>query len=376
MAQKSRELKALGHDIVSLTLGEPDFDTPDFIKDAAKEGIDQNYTHYMPIKGYPDLREAISNKFKRVNGLDYSPNQIVVSNGAKQSIANAVLSLVDPGDEVIIPAPYFASYAEQVKLVEGTVIEVKTSIQSEFKITPDQLRSAMTERSRLMIFSSPSNPAGAVYSREELKALAEVIAEKPDFYVISDEIYEFLNYTDKGGSLAQNQEIYDQVITVNGLSKGYAMTGWRLGYMGAPQWIADACDKIQSQFTSGAGSISQRAAIAAVNADQKEVQYMIDDLRERRTLIMDRIKEIKGFECHDPEGAFYAFVNVQEILDHSEIKTDVELCYHFLEKHHVAAVPGTAFGLPGNIRFSYATSRNDIVKAMDRLNIAVQELLK
>jgi aspartate aminotransferase len=375
MTVKARELAEQGKDVISLSLGEPDFDTPDFIKKAAVKGMDENYTHYMPVKGFPDLREAISKKFKRDNDLDYSIDQIVVSTGAKQTISNVLLSLVNPGDEVIIPAPYWVSYLEQTKLAEGKSVVIETSIENNFKITPAQLKAAMTDKTKLMIFSTPNNPSGAIYTQDELDALAEVIATKRDFYVLCDEIYELINYTGVKSSLAKNPKVNEQVITVNGLSKGFAMTGWRLGYMGAPKWIADACDKIQSQFTSGTSSISQRAAIAAVEADPSEVDYMVNAFRERRDIVTEGLNAIPGFDVLVPDGAFYIFPHVQEVIDKSHLKDDMELAEYILENALVASVPGSAFGLEGYIRFSYAAKAEVLKEAISRIAACVEELL-
>lgn len=378
MTKKSRELAAKGHNVISLSLGEPDFDTPDFIKEAGKAGIDQNYSHYMPVAGYADLREAISDKFKRDNNINYSPNQIVVSTGAKQCLANAIMALVNPGDEMIIPAPYWVTYLELAKLVGAKPVVLKSSFETNFKITPAQLREAMNANSKLMVFSSPNNPSGAVYSEDELRALAEVIATKKDFYVISDEIYELINYSDSHASLAAFPEIYDQVITVNGLSKGFAMTGWRLGYIGAPEWIAKACDMIQSQFTSGTSSITQRAAIAAVAAPPAEVHYMLDTFRARRALMMDRLNAIPGFKLREPEGAFYAFVEVNDVLGKSvggaQINSSMDLSMYLLNSVYVSSVPGEAFGLPGYIRFSFAADTEQLKEATDRVKTAIEKL--
>lgn len=375
MTVKARELAAQGKDVISLSLGEPDFDTPDFIKEAAIKGMEENYTHYMPVKGFPDLREAISKKFKRDNDLEYSPEQIVVSTGAKQSLSNVIMSLVNPGEEVIIPAPFWVSYLEQTKLAEGKSVVIETSIDNNFKITPEQLKSAMTDKSRLMIFSTPNNPSGAIYTQAELDALAEVIATKKDFYIICDEIYELINYTDKISSLAKNPKVYEQVITINGLSKGFAMTGWRLGYMGAPKWIADACDKIQSQFTSGTSSISQRAAIAAVEAPPSEVSYMVNAFRSRRDIMVKGLNAIPGFNVKVPDGAFYIFPNVQEVIDKTHLKDDMELAEYLLENAYVASVPGSAFGLEGYIRFSYAAKAEVLEEAISRISKCVADLL-
>lgn len=375
MTVKARELAAQGKDVISLSLGEPDFDTPDFIKAAAVKGMEENYTHYMPVKGFPDLREAISKKFKRDNDLDYSPDQIVVSTGAKQSLSNVIMSLVNPGEEVIIPAPFWVSYLEQTKLAEGRSVVIETSIDNNFKVTPEQLKAALTEKSRLMIFSTPNNPSGAIYTQDELDALAEVIATKKDFYIICDEIYELINYSGEKSSLAKNPKVYEQVITINGLSKGFAMTGWRLGYMGAPKWIADACDKIQSQFTSGTSSISQRAAIAAVEAPPSEVSYMVNAFRSRRDVMVKGLNAIPGFNVKVPDGAFYIFPNVQEVIDKTHLKNDMEFAEYLLENAYVASVPGSAFGLEGYIRFSYAAKAEVLEEAISRISKCVEDLL-
>ncbi len=378
MTQKSRELAAQGHNVISLSLGEPDFDTPDFIKDAAKVGIDQNYSHYMPVPGYGDVREAICRKFKRDNNINYSPNQIIISTGAKQSIANVVLSLIDPGDDVIIPAPYWVSYVELVKIAGGNAIIIPTSMDDDFKITPAQLRNAITPKSRLLMFSSPNNPSGAMYTEQELRALAEVIAEKKDFYVMADEIYELISYDVAHFSLASIPEIYDQVITVNGLSKGFAMTGWRLGYIGAPLWIAKACDKMQSQITSGACSIAQRAALTAVDADPETVKYMRTEFKMRRDVMLDLLNAIPGFKVNTPPGAFYAFVEVSAALGKSfegqKIDSSLDLSMYILNHAHVSSVPGEAFGTPNYIRFSFAARTEDLLEACKRIKQAILNL--
>ncbi|MEQ8624601.1 MAG: pyridoxal phosphate-dependent aminotransferase [Vicingaceae bacterium] len=379
MAQRSRELKAAGKDIISLSLGEPDFPTPDFIKEAAKKAIDENYTSYTPVSGYQELREAISKKFKRDNGLDYSIKQIVVSTGAKQSLANVILSLVNPGDEVIVPAPYWVSYLELIKLAEGVPVLIESTIDNDFKITAEQLKQAITPKTKLMIYSSPCNPTGSIYSKAELEALAEVISSKKDFYVISDEIYEHINFIGKHESLAQFSSIYDQVITVNGLSKGFAMTGWRLGYIGAPEWIAKACDKMQGQVTSGTCSITQRAAIAALEANPQEVtKEMCAAFKERKKLVVGRLKEIEGIKINDPKGAFYVFPNVEAFFGkkygNKTIENATDLSMYILEKAEVALVTGDAFGSPSCIRISYATSTKVLTEALDRISAALNEL--
>lgn len=378
MAAKSRELKAQGIDIISLSLGEPDFMTPDFIKDAAKRGIDENYSHYMPVPGYLDLREAISGKFKRDNGLDYAPNQIVVSTGAKQSLINVIMSLVNEGDEVIIPAPYWVTYYEQVALFGGIPVVIPTSIENDFKITPDQLRSAMTDKTKLMIFSNPCNPTGTAYTKDELGALADVIATKPDFFVISDEIYEHINFIEKNQSLAAFDHVYNQTITVNGLSKAFAMTGWRIGYIGAPVEIAKACEKIQGQFTSGTCSISQRAAIAAMEADPSQLQYMVDAFRKRRDLVLDLLGEIEGLKLNVPEGAFYVFPDITNFFGKSygnhKINSATDLSMYLLDEAKVALVTGEAFGDPNCVRLSYAASEDVLTEAISRIKTALEKL--
>ncbi|MEZ4924485.1 MAG: pyridoxal phosphate-dependent aminotransferase [Crocinitomicaceae bacterium] len=378
MAAKSRELKAQGIDIISLSLGEPDFMTPDFIKDAAKEGIDQNYSHYMPVPGYQDLREAIAGKFKRDNGLNYTANQIVVSTGAKQSIINVIMSLVNEGDEVIIPAPYWVTYYEQVALFGGIPVVIETSIDNDFKITPDQLRSAMTGKTKLMIFSNPCNPTGTAYSKDELKALADVIATKSDFFVISDEIYEHINFVGKNQSLAAFDNVYNQTITVNGLSKAFAMTGWRIGYIGAPVEIAKACEKIQGQFTSGTCSIAQRAAIAAMNADPSKIQYMVDAFKKRRDLVLEKLGEIKGLKLNVPEGAFYVFPDVTNFFGKSygshSINSATDFSMYLLDEAKVALVTGEAFGDANCVRLSYAASEDVLLEAIARIKTALEKL--
>tara|TARA_B100001109_G_C18864453_1_gene476136 strand:+ start:5631 stop:6827 length:1197 start_codon:yes stop_codon:yes gene_type:complete len=379
MAQRSRELKAEGKDIISLSLGEPDFHTPDFIKEAAKKAIDENFTQYTPVPGYQELREAISKKFKRDNGLDYSANQIVASTGAKQSIANVVLSLVNPGDEVILLSPYWVSYVEIVKMAEGIPVFVESSIEKDFKITAEQLQAAMTSKSRMMIFSSPCNPSGSIYSKEELAKIAQVVSQKSDFYVISDEIYEHINFVGKHESLAQFDEVYHQVITINGVSKGFAMTGWRLGYIGAPEWIAKACNKIQGQFTSGTCSITQKAAIAALEADPSVTYEMRDAFKMRRDMVLEKLKQIEGFQVNVPEGAFYAFPNVKALFGKKTtkgetIKNSSDLCMYLLDEAQVAMVTGEAFGAPDCIRISYAASTEQLTEAMNRIKTAVEKL--
>ena len=379
MAKKARELSATGKHVISLSLGEPDFDTPDFIKAAANEAMEQNFTHYMPVPGFADLRESIAAKFKRDNGLDYSADQIVVSTGAKQSLLNVFLTLVNPGEEVIIPAPYWVSYMDQAKYCGAETVILQTSKESGFKITAEQLESAITEKSKVLIFSSPNNPCGAIYSKEELTAIARVVARHPNLYVISDEIYELLNYGEiEHVSIASFPEIYEQVITVNGLSKGFAMTGWRIGYIGAPEWIAKACTKFQSNFTSGTNSVAQRACKAALEADPATVKYMVDTFASRREKMVGWMNDIPGFELDTPPGAFYVFPRVSSLLgkkfNGKTIATALDLSMYLLEEGLVSTVPGDAFGLPGYIRFSYAASEEDLKEAVSRVEIAVSKL--
>tara|TARA_B100001939_G_scaffold85321_1_gene72945 strand:- start:1172 stop:2380 length:1209 start_codon:yes stop_codon:yes gene_type:complete len=378
MARKSRELKAQGIDVISLSLGEPDFNTPDFIKQAAKEGIDQNYSKYMAVNGYEDLRMAISAKFKRDNNINYSKDQIVVSTGAKQSIANVVLSLINPGDEVIIPAPYWVSYEEIVKMAEGVPVGIETSIENDFKITPDQLKAAINTKTKLMIYSSPCNPSGSVYTKEELRGLADVLKSHPSIVVISDEIYEHINFTNSYFSMAAFDDMYNQVVTVNGVSKSFAMTGWRLGYIGAPNWIASACTKIQGQFTSGASSISQRAALAAVSEDPKVVIPMKNAFLERRNYMIKELRSISGFNINEPEGAFYLFPDVSAFFGKefkgNKITNADELCLFLLEEAKVALVTGNAFGSPNCIRISYAASMEELKEAIGRIKNAISLL--
>ena len=378
MARKSRELKAKGIDVISLSLGEPDFNTPDFIKQAAKEGIDQNYSKYMPVNGYEDLRMAISAKFKRDNNINYSKDQIVVSTGAKQSIANVVLSLINPGDEVIIPAPYWVSYEEIVKMAEGVPVGIKTSIENDFKITPDQLKAAINTKTKLMIYSSPCNPSGSVYTKKELRGLADVLKDYPSIVVISDEIYEHINFTNSYFSMAAFDDMYNQVVTVNGVSKSFAMTGWRLGYLGAPNWIASACTKIQGQFTSGASSISQRAALAAVSEDPKVVIPMKNAFLDRRNYMIKELRSISSFNINEPEGAFYLFPDVSAFFGKefkgNKITNADELCLFLLEEAKVALVTGNAFGSPNCIRISYAASMEELKEAIGRIKSAISLL--
>ena len=378
MARKSRELKAQGIDVISLSLGEPDFNTPDFIKEAAKEGIDQNYSKYMAVNGYEDLRTAICDKFKRDNDVSYNINQIVVSTGAKQSIANVALSLINPGDEVIIPAPYWVSYEEIFKMAGAVIVPIETTIENDFKITAEQLKNAINEKTKLMIYSSPCNPSGSVYSKEELRSLADVLVQYSSVVVVSDEIYEHINFTDSYFSMAAFDDMYQQVVTVNGVSKSFAMTGWRLGYIGAPEWIAKACTKIQGQFTSGASSISQRAALAAVSSSPNVILPMKEAFLERRNFMLKELRNIKGIKINEPKGAFYLFPDVSELFgqhfDGKTINNADDLCLFLLEEAKVALVTGNAFGSPNCIRISYAASMEQLKEAVYRIKSAISQL--
>tara|TARA_B100000609_G_scaffold187043_1_gene172172 strand:- start:3329 stop:4537 length:1209 start_codon:yes stop_codon:yes gene_type:complete len=378
MARKSRELKAQGIDVISLSLGEPDFNTPDFIKESAKEGIDQNYSKYMAVNGYEDLRKAICDKFKRDNDISYNINQIVVSTGAKQSIANVALSLINPGDEVIIPAPYWVSYEEIFKMAGAVIVPIETTIENDFKITAEQLKNAINEKTKLMIYSSPCNPSGSVYSKEELRSLAEVLVQHSSVVVVSDEIYEHINFTDSYFSMAAFDDMYQQVVTVNGVSKSFAMTGWRLGYIGAPEWIAKACTKIQGQFTSGASSISQRAALAAVSYSPNVILPMKEAFLERRNFMLKELRNIKGIKINEPKGAFYLFPDVSGLFgqhfDGKTINNADDLCLFLLEEAKVALVTGNAFGSPNCIRISYAASMEQLKEAVYRIKSAISQL--
>lgn len=378
MARKSRELKALGHNVINLSLGEPDFFTPDNIKEAGKSAIDNNYSFYTPVNGYLELRQAICEKLKRDNGLEYGPDQIVVSTGAKQSIANAVLCLVNPGEEVIVPSPFWVSYREIVKMAEGVEVNITAGIEHDFKITAKQLEAAITPKTKLFMFSSPCNPTGSVYSREELRELAAVFARHPHVYILADEIYEHINFSGKHESIAQFEEVRDRVIIINGVSKGFAMTGWRLGYMASNLEIAKACNKLQGQVTSGTCSIAQMAGVEAMKTDPAETRSMLEKFLERRDLVLSLLKEIPGIETNEPQGAFYVFANVSSFFGKSDGKTRIEdapgLCMYLLNKVYVAMVPGDAFGDPECIRLSYATSNDLLVEAIQRIRHALAEL--
>lgn len=375
MAAKVRELKVQGKDIISLSLGEPDFNTPDFVKQAAIQAIHDNYSTYTPVEGYLELREAISKKFKRDNNLEYTPSQIVVSTGAKQSIYNVVQVLLNPGDECILPAPYWVSYAEIVKMADGVPVVVSTSVDSNFKMTPSELEAAITPKTKMILFSSPCNPSGSVYSREELKALAEVLQKYPNIFVVSDEIYEHINFTGDYCSMAAVDGMYERTITVNGVSKAFAMTGWRIGYIGAPEYIAKACAKMQGQITSGANSIAQRATIAAVLADPKEIGYMVKEFHKRRDLVISLLKEIPNFKITVPEGAFYAFPDVSwyfgKTLRGKQINNVEDLVFYILEEANVAMVTGSAFGNSNCVRLSYAASEAELREALRRVKEAL-----
>ena len=375
MAAKARELKAEGKDIIGLSLGEPNFNTPEFIKIAAKIAIDENYNSYTPVDGYAELKDAIITKFKRDNNLSYTPKQIVVSTGAKQCLANVALVLLNEGDEVILPCPYWVSYADIVKLSDGVPVEVMTSIDNDFKMIPEQLEAAITIKTKMIWFSSPCNPSGSVYSKAELRALADVLVKYPDIYVVSDEIYEHINFVGGHASMAEFDDMYDRTITINGVSKAFAMTGWRIGFLGGPEAIARACNKMQGQITSGANCIAQRAVITALEASPTKVQYMIDEFEVRRDLILNLLKEIEGFSCNTPEGAFYVFPDVSaffgKTLNGTLIKNATDFSLYLLEAALVATVTGDAFGNPNCIRISYAASQDQIKEAMRRIKKVV-----
>lgn len=378
MSAKSNELKAQGVDVINLSVGEPDFNTPQHIKDAAKRAIDENYTFYSPVPGYMSLRRLISEKLRKENGVEYAPEQIVVSNGAKQALCNVILSCINPGDEVVIPTPAWVSYVEMVKLAEGTNVLVPATIESDFKITPEQLKDAITEKTRMVLLCSPSNPTGSVYSRRELQGLVDVLKDYPDIIVLADEIYEHINFTGQFTSVASFPEIADRVVIVNGVSKAYAMTGWRVGFCAAPLWLAKAVNKLQGQYTSGCSSIAQKAAEAAYAGSQECVEEMRQAFERRRNLIVGLAKEIPGLKVNEPEGAFYLFPEVSAFIGRSfngrTIQSSDDVAMYLLEEAHVATVDGAAFCLPGYIRLSYATSDDNIRKAMDRIRAALAKL--
>ncbi|GGG41148.1 pyridoxal phosphate-dependent aminotransferase [Bizionia arctica] len=376
MAAKTRELKAQGKDIIGLSLGEPDFNTPDYIKDAAIQAINENYNSYSPVDGYVELKEAIITKFKRDNNLTYKLPQIVVSTGAKQSLANVASVMINKGDEVILPCPYWVSYADIVELFEGVPVEVRTSIDNDFKMTPEQLEAAITPKTKMIWYSSPCNPSGSLYSTEELRALADVLQKYPNIYVVSDEIYEHINFTSEGhASMAQFDDMFDRTVTVNGVSKAFAMTGWRIGYIGAPEAIARACNKMQGQITSGANCIAQRATITALNESPTRVKYMIDEFKIRRDLVLDLLSGVEGFKTNTPEGAFYVFPNISyyfgKTLKGKKINNATDFSLYLLEEALVATVTGEAFGNPDCIRISYAASQEQIIEAIKRIKEAV-----
>jgi aspartate aminotransferase len=378
MAQRSRELKAKGLDIISLSLGEPDFYTPDDIKEAAKKAIDENYTRYPPVPGYDDLREAISKKFREENGLNYAPDQIIVSAGGKHSLINVILSLVNPGDEVIILAPYWVSYYDQIIIAQGKPVVVNADIENDFKIRPEDLENAITPKTRLIIFNSPSNPTGMVYTREEMEKIAHIVERHEGLFIISDEIYEHITFTGDHVSMASFDFIYDRVITLNGVSKAYAMTGWRIGYIGAPAWIVKACNKLQGQFTSGVCSIAQRAALAALESRTDSREIMRSAFLRRRDLICSLIEKIEGVRVRVPQGAFYVMPDISYYFGKSDgestINNSDELALYLLNKAHVAVVGGIAFGAPNCIRISYAASDENIIEAVKRINTALAHL--
>ncbi len=371
MNQRSREMRRQGIDVINLSIGEPDFDTPDHIKEAAIKAIQDNFTHYPPVPGFLDLREAITIKLDRDNGLKYSPDEIIVSSGAKQSLANVMLSVLNPGDEALIPAPYWVSYPEMVKLAEAVPVFIPTGIEQNYKITPEQLEAYITPKTKLFIFNSPSNPSGQIYSRNELVALAGVFERHPEIMVLSDEIYEHIIYQEKHESIGQFESIRDQVIIVNGMSKAFAMTGWRIGYMAGPEWIVKACQKLQGQYTSGACAISQKASIAALLGDQSVIQDMVKVFKERRDLVVSYLREIPGFEGEIPQGAFYVLPDISAYFGKKAgdkiIKDANDLSMHLLTKAHVATVSGKPFGAPDCIRLSYASSAKILSEAMDRI---------
>lgn len=376
MAAKARELKNEGKDIIGLSLGEPDFTIPEFIKDSAKQAIDENYNSYSPVDGYADLKQAIALKFKRDNGLTYGLDQIVVSTGAKQSLYNVAMAIINPGDEVILPAPYWVSYRDIVKLAEGVPVEVKTTIDADFKMTPEQLRAAITDKTRMLWFSSPCNPSGSFYHQSELEALAEVLNDHPNIIVVSDEIYEHINFSNEShASIASIPSLYDRVVTVNGVSKAFAMTGWRIGYIGAPAWIAKACNKLQGQVTSGANAIAQRAVITALEAPVSKIDYMIEAFHQRRDLVLKLLGAIPGFKLNVPEGAFYVFPDISEYfgktLRGKTINNASDFSLYLLEEASVATVTGEAFGDSNCIRISYAASEDSLKEAIRRISEAL-----
>ncbi|EKB57586.1 pyridoxal phosphate-dependent aminotransferase [Bergeyella zoohelcum] len=377
MSNKAREMKAAGIDVISLTLGEPDFDVPEVVKQAAITAIHENYSHYSPVPGFIELRAAIANKLKRDNGLDYSPQQICVSNGAKQAILNVLAAVINEGDEVLLPSPYWVSYDEMVKMMGGKSVFIPTSISSDFKMTAEQLENAITEKTKALLFSSPCNPSGSYYTHEELQSLVEVLQKYPQITIISDEIYEYINYEEKTPSIAAFPEVYEQTAVINGMSKGFAMTGWRIGYSACPQWLAKACEKVQGQMTSGANTVAQRAAITALSTDPKEFEYMIKAFQERRDLVFDLMSEIPGFKVRKPKAAFYFFPDISFYLGKTINGTPIENADDFamflLENAFVGSVGGVSFGSPECIRFSYAASRENLIEAMRRIKECLEK---
>ena len=376
MAAKARELRAAGKDIIGLSLGEPDFNTPDYIKDAAIKAINENYNAYTPVDGYVELKKAIITKFKRDNNLTYEPSQIVVSTGAKQSLYNVAQAMINNGDEVILPCPYWVSYADIVQLSDGVPVEVPTTLENDFKMTPEELEAAITPKTKMLWYSSPCNPSGSIYSKEELRALADVLKKYPQIIVVSDEIYEHINYgVTKHASMAEFEDMYDRTVTVNGVAKAFAMTGWRIGYIGAPEWIAKACTKFQGQITSGANAIAQRATIAALEAPVSKIQFMIDEFHKRRDLVLELLGEIEGFKLNVPEGAFYVFPDISDFfgktLNGTVINNASDFAMYLLENANVATVTGEAFGNPNCIRISYAASEKELREAISRIKAIV-----
>ncbi len=375
MAAKATELKEAGKDIISLSLGEPDFAIPEYIKDAAIQAIKEDYNSYPPVDGYTELKQAIITKFKRDNNLSYTPAQIVVSTGAKQSLANIAMVLLNEGDEVILPSPYWVSYSDMTQLFGGVPVRIPSSIDTDFKISPGQLEAAITPKTKMVLFSSPCNPSGSVYTKEELRALADVLVKYPDVIVVSDEIYEHINFSGKHVSMAQFEDMYDRTVVVNGVSKAFSMTGWRIGYIGGPEWIARACNKIQGQITSGANTIAQRATITALENSPSRIQYMVDAFKERRDLVLELLSDIPGFACNKPQGAFYVFPDISyyigKELKGMKINSASDLSLYLLEHANVATVTGEAFGAPNCIRMSYATSNEELIEAMRRIKEAV-----
>ena len=371
MAAKARELRSKGVDVIGLSLGEPDFNIPEFIKEAAVKAINDNYNSYTPVDGYVDLKKAISRKFSRDNNLNYSASQIVVSTGAKQSIANVIEAMINPGDEVILLAPFWVSYSAMIEICGGIPVIVKSDITSNFKVTASKIKDNITSKTKMIIVNSPNNPSGSVYNENELRQIGKMLMDYPKIFVLSDEIYEHINYGVKHFSFASIPEMYDRTITVNGVAKAFAMTGWRIGYLGAPEWLAKACTKLQGQSTSGANCIAQKATIAALDANVNQIKYMIDEFSERRELIIDLLSEIEGFKLNNPDGAFYIFPDISYFFGKNingfEIKNSTDFSLFILEKAHVATVTGEAFGSPNNIRISYAASRENIKKAVDRI---------